>query len=280
MAFPPQLQFANEDDFTQRLLIPLLQRLGFSLVINYHGTSELGKDLIFAEIDRFGHVRYHGLQAKYVSSISLNEVEELISDCRQAFSNPFTHPQTGTVERISSFYAVNGGSLGNEAVTHYFNSLRPNYGGNVHLLQGKDLVSLDRWASVNRVNSIEERVTGMLLELRYNRIMLEHICAALEKKVHRPIERLRLVTTSAYISSPALTQTVKTDDVNTYWHLCATCNSTLDFTGTPLGVSEENRDELTAAILEKMRPGITKLSGEIESALISAMQSLGPLIAI
>ena len=91
MPIPPEFNYVNEDEFTQRFLIPLLQRLGFSLVVNYHGHAEFGKDLIFAEIDRFGHVRYHGLQAKYKPSISLNEVEGLITDCRQAFSNPFTH---------------------------------------------------------------------------------------------------------------------------------------------------------------------------------------------
>src|SRR5947208_1568790 len=109
MAFPLEFKYTNEEDFIQRFLIPLLQRLGFSLVVNYHGHSEFGKDLIFGEIDRFGHVRYHGLQAKYEQSISLNEVETLIKDARQAFANPFTHPQTGSVERISSFYAINGG---------------------------------------------------------------------------------------------------------------------------------------------------------------------------
>ncbi|MDP2754082.1 MAG: hypothetical protein Q8P40_06790 [Nitrospirota bacterium] len=83
MAIPPEFNFANEDEFTQEFLIPLLQRLGFSLVVNYHGSSEFGKDLIFAELDRFGHVRYHGLQAKYEPS-------------------------------ISSFYSINGGSIGPE----------------------------------------------------------------------------------------------------------------------------------------------------------------------
>lgn len=95
-----------------------------------------------------------GLQAIYEPSISLNEVEELILDCKQAFSNPFNHPQTGTVERISSFYAVNGGTIGPEAIQHYFNSLLPSYGGNARLLQAKDLLTLDRWASVNRTDNV------------------------------------------------------------------------------------------------------------------------------
>ena len=70
----------------RRFLIPLLQRLGFSIVVNFHGTSEFGKDIIFGEIDRFGHVVYHGLQAKYVPSISLSASDELIEDAKQAFT--------------------------------------------------------------------------------------------------------------------------------------------------------------------------------------------------
>jgi hypothetical protein len=56
MAIPKEFNFVNEDDFIQRFVIPLLHRLGFSVVANYHRThGELGKDLVFAEIDRFGH---------------------------------------------------------------------------------------------------------------------------------------------------------------------------------------------------------------------------------
>jgi hypothetical protein len=274
MALPAEFNYRNEDDFIQRLLIPLLQRLGFSLVVNYHGSSEFGKDLIFAEVDRFGHVRYHGLQAKYESSISLNQVEGLIADCRQAFANPFTHPQTGTVERISSFYVANGGSLGSEAVAHYFNSLRPQFGGNVQLLQGKDLLSLDRWASVNRVGSVAERIAGLLIEIRYNREMLAHIRAALEQNLHRPLERLRLDASSAYLCSPALPSHLNADTVNSYWHLCTACNNTLDFTGN-LGVS--NRDELTQTVLENMCPRIDQLGTQIELSLRGALESFGPL---
>src|SRR5215468_8794949 len=123
MAFPDEFKFSNEEDFLQRFMIPLLQRLGYSLVVQFHGAREFGKDLIFADIDRFGHIRYYGLQAKYESSISLNGVEGLILDCSQAFANPFIHPQSGATHRICGFYAINGGSVGDAAITHYFNSL-------------------------------------------------------------------------------------------------------------------------------------------------------------
>ncbi len=45
VAIPPEFSYANKDEFTQKFLIPLLQRLDFSLVINYHGRAEFGNEL-------------------------------------------------------------------------------------------------------------------------------------------------------------------------------------------------------------------------------------------
>ena len=42
--------FANEAEFTSRFLVPLLRRLGYSVVDEYHGQREFGKDLVFGEI--------------------------------------------------------------------------------------------------------------------------------------------------------------------------------------------------------------------------------------
>ena len=64
MAIPTEFDYANEDDFNQRYVIPLIHKLGYSVVANYHGSTEFGKDLIFAEIDRFGHVCFHAVQTK------------------------------------------------------------------------------------------------------------------------------------------------------------------------------------------------------------------------
>ena len=63
MAIPPEFRnFNDEADFTARWIIPLLHRLGFSVVVNYHGQREFGRDVVFGEIDRFGHVVYYAMQ--------------------------------------------------------------------------------------------------------------------------------------------------------------------------------------------------------------------------
>jgi hypothetical protein len=279
MAFPAEFKYENEDDFIRRLLVPLLHRLGYSMVVPYHGSSELGKDLVFGEIDRFGHVRYHGLQAKYEPSISLNGSGELIEDCRQAFANPFKHPQTGAVESISSFYAVNGGSLGSDAIAHYFNSLRPQFYGNVQLLQGKDLVILDRWASVNRVNSIGEQITGLLLELRYNETIMSFVRKAISEDLNS-VEQLRVEAVSAYLSRPFLARLVNAGPFQEYYHFCSFCNRLLQYAATPLGVGKQKRVEIRDNILNNHFPVIEKYAQEIEAALKKTLALLGPLTSI
>ena len=93
MALSPELAaYSDEDDFVQRFLVPLLGRLGFGIVVNHHGQSEAGMDLIVGEIDRFAHVRYHGIQAKFENSISKSASHGLVQDATEAFADEFTHP--------------------------------------------------------------------------------------------------------------------------------------------------------------------------------------------
>jgi hypothetical protein len=283
MAIPSEFSYASEDQFIQDFLIPLLQRLGFSLVVNYHGQSELGKDLIFAELDRFGHVRYHGLQAKYEPSISLNEIEGLICDCKQAFSNPFTHPQTGIAERISSFYAINGGSVGHEATQHYFNSLLPSYGGNARLLQGRDLLTLDKWASVNRMEDVLSIINGLLIEIKFNDILATKWIACLRESLNRAnapflIDRFRTNASSSYLIKPILQTLVTTDEVLQYSDLVIICNKLFDYIGQGI-LNPDNRKQLKLNCIEKLEK-LNSKSVSLLSAIMQSLKKIGPLTAL
>ncbi len=272
MAFPTEFNFLNEDDFTRNFIIPLIRRLGYSLVFHFHGAREFGKDLIFADVDPFGHIRYYGLQAKYEASISLNGVESVVHDCLQAFANPFTHPQTGSVERICGFYALNGGSLGDAAVTHYFNSLRPRFGGNVYLLQGRDLELLNRWAATSRSSFITEQLTGILLEIRYNRIVLTEVTEQFNKNTISFL-RLKIDSISNYLTTPTLGPLLDNSKLLKYWRFTTTCNEILRQIGTPLFNSSEGR----IVIINEFLPVIHQLSETIEKSAINILASLSPL---
>jgi len=281
MAFPSELkQFANEDDFIQRFLVPLLKRLGFGLVTNYHGNTEFGKDLVFGEIDRFGNIRYHGLQAKYEASIGLEGSQTLISDCHQAFANPFKHPQTGATEHISSFYAVNGGSLSTQAVDHFFASVRPTRGPNVYLLQGKDLLVLDRLYSITSVQEIRARVTGLLFEISYNNTICNVILGTFEKRLGEkhviPLERLRVAAVGGFLTQPVLSNPDLINDVSAALHHATTINA-LNESMLRFAVGGEDIDEKKAQVAEMIRE-LAKVTARIDSRVWTLMAGLGPLV--
>ena len=185
MPIEPEFRaYQNEANFTSRFLVPLLRRLGYSIVAEYHGQREFGKDLVFGEIDRFGEVVYHGLQAKFQDSIGQADSEGLIDDCKQAFRHPFRHPTTGGEHRIASFVVANAGSIGDNARANFFTAATyMEHGGAVKMLDGKALLALDRWATVKRVEQVGEVLTGLLLELRFDHTVLNAIENCVRNKI-------------------------------------------------------------------------------------------------
>lgn len=192
MPIEKEFNYQSEADFTSRFLMPLLRRLGFSIVVDYHGTREFGKDLVFGEIDRFGEVAYHGLQAKYIDSISQSDSEGLIEDAKQAFRHPFRHPNTGEEHRICMFIIANGGNIAPNARENYFAALSMPHGGQIRMFDGKALLALDRWATLNRVEYVGETIMGLLIELSFNNNLISGIRPMIKVKTQEEKNRCQL----------------------------------------------------------------------------------------
>ena len=147
MAIPPQLTYDGQDkefQFRDKFVMPLLVQLGFGIVVNHHGHREFGRDVIFGDLDRFGHVVYYGMQLKYESSISLSASHSLIQDAEQATHNPFTHPHTGRQEYISCFYVANAGGFSDSARDNFFSTIVRRGIRDARLLDGNALYSLTK----------------------------------------------------------------------------------------------------------------------------------------
>lgn len=281
MAFPAEFSYSSEDGFIQRFMIPLLNRLGFS-VVNYHGVQEFGRDLIFAEFDRFGHVRYHGLQAKYVASIGKRDSHGLVQDCHEAFFNPFKHPQTGASERISSFYAVNGGDISQPASDHFFNSLIQ-YGANVRLLDGKALVALDRWAAFNRGAAIGETLTGLIIEIRNNRCCMPRILELWQLYIKEetnplPFTTLRGIAASNYLARPIAPSNIDVQTVLRYCSYVEQVREVTHFCTMSLG-SIENKRNLISELIDNATNFYLR-GNEIEQQATAVLASLGPITGL
>ena len=283
MPIEKEFNYANEADFTSHFLVPLLRRLGFLIVAEYHNTvAEFGKDLVFGEIDRFGQLVYHGLQAKYTDSIGQTDSHDLVNDCNEAFTHPFHHPTTGQDEHIATFYVANAGSISTNARTNFFSALRVPHGGHVHMLDGKTLLALDRWGTVNRIDSVRERLSGFLIELRYNRNQVASIGEMVRNYSHDtknplPIQRLRVAAASYYLQSPLLPSQIDTDTVLQYWD-CAEnlLNNVLD---TIMGNRpKENKQCLARQVLCNVSD-LERIGQSLEVAVETILANLGPLTA-
>ncbi len=268
-------------NFTDRLVVPLLNRLGYSLVIHYHGTTEFGKDLIIGEFDRFSHVRYHGIQVKYKPSISLSDTDDLIRDCHQAFKNPFRHPHTGQDHRISSFYVINGGTISDQSKMHFFSSVQSDYADNARLLDGKSLIQLDRSATVIGVETVRTVLSGIHLELKYNTQIAATVCSTLkemlEAKGPYPMQRLSNEAISSYLQRPHATLIQHFSLLQQYWQNVTMFNRIVDSVGSPLSVKDWKQQRVDGACY--VHKQIDELSSCLVPIVAARLAELGPLVA-
>jgi hypothetical protein len=243
MAIPQQLAYSGdkkEFQFRDTFVMPLLARLGFGVVVNYHGTREFGRDVVFGDVDRFGHVVYYGMQIKYEASIGLAESHQLIQDAEQATHNAFHHPQTGRQEFISTFYVANAGDISEQARTNFFSTLPRRGIRDARLLDGNALLLLDRAAALNRSASIKERITGLLQEIRRN----QNVIRALEPVLRRfvqdpeknpyPMQRCRNTACGGYLNSPFPIPNLSIDLVDQYWESARMVNEIVESIGATM----------------------------------------------
>ncbi len=163
-------KFKDENAFRKDFLRPLLNKLGFFLVTEYHGTREFGKDFVFAELSRFGGLRHYGAQAKHEIRISQGAgIDDLMSQIHQAFANPFTLPDSKEESYISALYIFNSGRITQNAKDDFISRLRKTtYGENVFFLDGERLDSLNKWTTYQNDQNVRARLIGFKNQLIFN----------------------------------------------------------------------------------------------------------------
>lgn len=81
----------NEKEFTLRVVLPILRKLGFSNVKYNHGKREYGKDIVFSRLTEFDEVEHWAAQVKYgdIRGGANSEIDEVFSQIEDAFKMPF-----------------------------------------------------------------------------------------------------------------------------------------------------------------------------------------------
>jgi hypothetical protein len=93
------------------ILLPLFRKLGFVNVKYNHGNKEFGKDVTFARRTEFDEYEYYGVQVKFgdVSGGANGDINELITQAKDAFSMPFYDVYSRNKVRISKvIIAISG----------------------------------------------------------------------------------------------------------------------------------------------------------------------------
>jgi hypothetical protein len=281
MAIPAQLTYqgANKEfQFRDQFVMPLLVRLGFGVVANNHGQREFGRDVIFGDVDRLGHVVYYGMQIKYESSISLSDSHSLIQDAEQATNNPFKHPQTGREEYISCFYVANAGDISDPARDNFFSTVARRGIRDARLFDGNALLLLDKAASLNRNAQIQERLTGLLQEVRVNRNLTAKLVADLQAYVEDPANkpfpflRFRNTAVGNYLNAPFVIPNLPVDVVDQYWQMIRMLNDLADSVDGPISVGDFRKHRVAGVVTlapQSVSHGVT-----IENAVVALLTQL------
>lgn len=108
----------NEKEFTLKILLPLIRKLGFSNVRYSHGKKEFGKDIIFTRRTEFDEFEYWGVQVKFgdISGGANSDIDMIISQIDDAFKMPFYDVYTRKKERLSKVIIAISGKFTENAI--------------------------------------------------------------------------------------------------------------------------------------------------------------------
>jgi len=161
-------RFKDEAEFREKLVKPLLNRLGYYGVSAQHGTQEFGKDFVFSELHRLGGMRHYAAQVKHELRITQGpSIDGLLSQIRQAFARPFKRTDSPRECHVSAVYVFNSGEITANAKEQLLSELQlERCGDNVHFLDGERLDALNEWATWQTDANARARLLGLRSALR------------------------------------------------------------------------------------------------------------------
>ena len=108
----------NEKDFTLRVVLPILRKLGFSNVKYNHGKREYGKDIVFSRITEFDEVEHWAAQVKFgdIRGGANSDIDEVFAQIEDAFKMPYYDLYTKTKVRPSKVCVIVSGKFTENAI--------------------------------------------------------------------------------------------------------------------------------------------------------------------
>ncbi len=212
-------KYKDESEFRDAFVKPLLTRMGFHGIAHVHGTREFGKDFVFSEMTKFGFIRYCAAQVKHDEKIKQTQgskITELVEQIRQAFSVPFTLPDSPRERHVSAVYVFNSGEITEGAKDHLLQELtRERFGDNVHVFDGDRLETLNQFTAYHRQESIAPMLLGLRVQLHLNAEIWKSIRDGLPGFAEA--RGTIFAALEAYLSAPVLTEFLPLETVYNLW---------------------------------------------------------------
>jgi len=141
----------NEAEFTVRVILPILRKLGFKNIKYNHGQREYGKDIVFARLTELQGLEHWAAQVKYgdIGGGADSEIDKIISQADDAFKMPFYDIYTRQQQRISKLLVIASGKFTENAIEKICGKIES------HALQN-NLVFLDG----DKIETLAERFRG------------------------------------------------------------------------------------------------------------------------
>jgi hypothetical protein len=143
---PKQLPRLKESPLRTKIIIPLLEEIGFDYVKDYHGAEECGIDVLFETNDFFKRRRFFGISAKRgdlhkKSETVPNSLVTVYNQIREAFFTPFFSSNNQFVH-LHGYYIIISGSI-NRPAEMYIQKVRTQF-PYVDLIDGAELFRIIR----------------------------------------------------------------------------------------------------------------------------------------
>ena len=104
------LRELKEWQFRQQILVPILRSMGFSSIMEYHGSIEKGKDIVFRERDKLGDlINYAAVVSRenILGSVGdSNSSLRMLDPAKMALQEPFVDVYSGKEYEIDRCWII------------------------------------------------------------------------------------------------------------------------------------------------------------------------------
>lgn len=135
----------NEKEFTLRIVLPILRKLGFQNVKYNHGKREYGRDVLFARTTEFQELEHWAAQVKFgnISGGADGEIDEILGQIDDAFKMQFYDLYTRQKQRISKLAIIISGKFTENAIEKICEKIESHaVRNNVTFIDGEKLQTL------------------------------------------------------------------------------------------------------------------------------------------